>query len=164
MKVPAKPTPPLIVSFGSEMRNLIAGTILTFACLLLAWSILDFQGLQQYGAEGWPYDLQPITCGIISIVALVLGIAVIEKKPSMSRAITLALSIFAGMHFWISRRPADPYKDYGEDNFFRMIVNWVLVALVLLSVCFVERLFRRKRRQLESTEQSSASDAKSRDV
>lgn len=120
------------------MRNFIAGILLAFGLQQVAWTILDYDGLKQYGSEGWPYTLNPLVGGIVAVIALVAGLLVIEKKFSVSGAAAIGLAVFSGIYFWMRRQPANPYTDYGEDNFARMFINLILTASVLLVICGIE--------------------------
>lgn len=136
------------------MRNFFGGLILAFSFQQAVWTVLDFSGLEQYGSEGWPYTLNPVGGGIVAVVAFVGGLIVVEKRPSISRAMALGLAVFSGYYFWLLRRPADPYMDYGSDNFLQMFTNLILIAAVLVVVCAIEFMIRRKAESNSLTEQA----------
>jgi len=136
------------------MRNFFAGLILAFSFQLAAWTVLELDGFKQYGSEVWPYTLHPVGGGIVAVVAFVGGLIVVEKRPSISRAMAIGLAVFSGYYFWLLRRPADPYLDYGSDNFEQMFTNLILIAAVLVVVCTIEFMIRRKAESNSRTEQA----------
>ncbi|MDB4465788.1 hypothetical protein N9057_05825 [Akkermansiaceae bacterium] len=126
------------------MRNFLASLLLGFAAQQVAWTALDYQGLQQYGEEGWPYELNPFFGGIIAVIALGSGIAALKRRLSFSGPAAIILALSAGIHFWLSRKPANPYTDYGEDNFIRMFLNLIFIGTIMMLICSIEFFLRRK--------------------
>ena len=140
------------------MRNFFAGLILSFSFQQVAWTVLDFGGLKQYGAVGWPDRLDPVGGGIVAVIALVVGLFVIDRRPSISRATAIGLAVFSGIHFWLRRRPANPYTDYLEDNVVWMLIHLVLIAAVLFVVCGIEFILGRSYGSIRPTEQGGATE------
>lgn len=135
------------------MTNLLAALALGFGTQQLAWTILDFQGLQQYGEAGWPYDLNPLLGGVLAFVVAFFGVFCLDRHLAVSHWAAIVLSLFVGLHFWFTRHPAEPYRDYGEENFARMFLNLILLVVIMLPIAILEHL-RQKRGTTSRTDRS----------
>ncbi|BCX46777.1 hypothetical protein HAHE_06850 [Haloferula helveola] len=137
------------------VRNGFATLALAFGAQQVAWTLLDYEGLQNsdYPRDAWPYEVNPLFGGVIALIAIVVALAFYEKRWSISRAVGSILAVAAGIHFWVLRHPAEPYKDYGEDNVVRMIVNEFWVGVIMLVVCGIDYVVRSGQRQPTMTEQ-----------
>ena len=151
------------------IQNGFATLALAFGAQQTAWTLLDYQGLMHsdYPPDSWPYDLNPWFGGIIALIAITLALAAYETQWSISRIVGTILAVAAGIQFWILRHPAEPYKDYGEDNLARMIINELCVGVVMIVVCVIDYLVRLRLEQMAVTDQggegSDSSDLKDRD-
>jgi len=147
------------------LRNWIATLILAFGAQQIAWTILDFEGLRHpdYSLANWPYELKPGSGGVLAGFAVLVAIFIYEKRWSISGLIGILAAVAAGVRFWVSRKPAEPYTDYGEDNIVTMILNELIVGVFMLVVCAIDFAVRHAQRQSTHTEQVVGAGAGDRD-
>lgn len=126
-------------------RNLAAAVFLLIATTQISWGILDSQGLAQYGASGWPYELNPAANWITAGIFLLPGLWCLSGGPSVSRACALGLALGLGWRFYGKRSPANPYKDYGEDHTATTILYLLGTTLVISTVILLEAEWQKMR-------------------
>jgi len=99
------------------------------------------------GKDGCPNELNPFFGEIIAVIAFDSGIAALKRRLSFSGSAVVVLALSARVHFWLSRKPANPYTDYGEDNFIRMFLNLIFIGIIMMMICSIE-FFRQRTSQL----------------
>ena len=122
-----------------EMKFLIASVVLGYGVQKMVWAFMDWRGLRQYGPNGWPYPLNPSVEAIYGIAAILVSLWLMRRSSMVAMGIAFLAAIAAGVRFWIERWPADPYTDYGEDNFESMFVTLFYIAILLTPIAIFER-------------------------
>lgn len=137
------------------LRNWIATLVLAFGVQQIAWTILDFEGLRRadYALAHWPYELNPRDGGVLAGFAVLAAILIYEKRWSISGLIGIMAAVAAGVRFWVLRRPAEPYTDYGEDNTVTMILHEFIVGVFMLVVCGIDFAVRHTQGQSAQADQ-----------